>query len=235
VEALVDVAVQHNPETTMDHIHGLAEACKTELPIEDVIQELSFGITANPSSMQTSHKRLERGVRFRDDPTTRVFQAKLSGFTYNTVGHYAGWPALRAEADRWLGAYIEATKPICVTRLAIRTINRIALDLGPNLSATFRTAPGIAPELPQAVVDVFFRLVIPFVGGVAARYVSVVQTPDAHQEGGGSMIFDVEAFRPDLDMKPDADNILSELDSLREIKNDVFFRSLTPEALARYR
>jgi uncharacterized protein (TIGR04255 family) len=232
VEAVVDVAVEPNPATTVDQIKTLAAACQAELPVTDVIQELSFGITANRASMQASHNRSERGMRFRDEPATRVFQAKLTGFTYNIVGQYTGWTDLRAEAARWLREYIEVTKPVRITRLGIRTINRVALVNGPDINDTFRTAPIIAPELPQGVVDVFYRLVIPFIDGDLARYVSVVQAQDGPS---GSMIFDVEAFRPGLDMPPDDDHILPELDALREIKNDVFFHSLTPEALERYR
>jgi uncharacterized protein (TIGR04255 family) len=101
-------------------------------------------------------------------------------------------------------------------------------DLGDYL----KTAPQIADDLPQTLSGLFMRLVVPFPHATAIITQAVDDanvTPEKLP-----VILDIDVFR-EVVLAPDGADLWTCLEELRTVKNDVFFKSLTPKALDLFR
>lgn len=120
-------------------------------------------------------------------------------------------------------------RPSKIVRVASRFINRIPLPPGESFEKTFATTFALAPDLPQAVAGFLLRVVIPFEQEQVMAIVT--QSLDA---GGTECIFDLDVFAE----QPEGfsqDEAWNKLESLREVKNRLFFGSLTPAALDQFK
>jgi uncharacterized protein (TIGR04255 family) len=116
-----------------------------------------------------------------------------------------------------------------VTRIASRYINRIVIAPGDSFDKTFLTTFMIGPDLPQLVAGFLLRMVIPFDDEGAAAIVT--QSLDG---SGTGCVLDLDTFSERIEGIP-REEIWARLDQLREVKNRLFFGSLTPEALEKFK
>ena len=77
------------------------------------------------------------------------------------------------------------------------------------------------------------RLVLPDSSGAFAVVTETLGEPDPSR-GVIPLIFDVDAFR-EVELEPHTTEIWDVLETLRALKNRIFFRSLTTVALERFR
>ncbi len=165
----------------------------------------------------------------------QIVQARLDGFTFSRLTPYETWERLRDEARRLWAVYAQLVQPVEVTRVAVRYINRLELPLPfDDFRQWIRTVPEIAPDLPQRLAGYFLRLNLPY--PVNGRYVFVNVTQKLDSERSGQfvpMIFDIDAFAPES-FDPTDPIIWDRFEELRQVKNTVFFQSLTEEMLVRY-
>jgi uncharacterized protein (TIGR04255 family) len=163
----------------------------------------------------------------------RVVQGRVNGFSFSHLGPYDRWQSLREDARQWWQIYRGATNPLHVTRCALRFINRMELPLPMRDLADFlRTLPQIGAGLPQSVSGLFMRLVLPFPAATAIITQAVEDSGVTPQVL--PVILDIEAF-VDGPFAPEGEDVWSRLEELRQVKNDVFFQSITAEAVNLFR
>jgi uncharacterized protein (TIGR04255 family) len=167
------------------------------------------------------------GLFFTRGDGATIAQFRRDGFTLNQLKPYPGWDAFAQEGARLWHIYNRIAKPVSITRLAVRYINSLVLPYQPGDDfERFLTAPAEMPEgAPQAVSSFLTRVVAHHGDDV----VVVTQKLDSADEET-SLTLDIDAFCP-AELSADAAPIDQVLLRLRALKNEVFFASLTDEAL----
>ncbi len=233
-EALIDIRVQLPADVGIETFAQLHDDVREGYPTRDERRSAQAAFHVDPNQgvqMDTTPPNID-GYIFRSDDGTQVFQARLDGFTFSRLHPYESWQQLRDEAERLWCIYERHAKPVSITRLALRYINRIRIPLpAGELKQWLLTAPDIAPSLPQSLEGYFMQLVIPFEEhGVRAI---VNQTIEAAQDEVLPLILDIDAFK-DVGWR-DARNLWNELEILRDVKNRVFFGTITQETEALFK
>ena len=170
------------------------------------------------------------GVFFKSADGLTIAQFRPDGFTLNRLRPYIGWDALLPLAlDTW-DAYVAVAQPEHVNRIALRFINRldIPLDDDRNFESYLRAAPVVPIELPQMVAGFQTRVTLAADGGAMAN---IVQTSEPMTSSDRMVIFlDIDVFQS-AQMPTSRNAVGAILQSLRVLKNRVFFESLTEKTL----
>jgi len=157
-------------------------------------------------------------------------QARLDGFTFNRLKPYKDWESLRDEARKFWQHYTQIASPKSITRVALRYINRIEIPLPMrDFKDYILTIPEIAPGLPQGLANFFMRLIIPVPTMNAIAIVTEAFDPTAASSSVLPFIFDVDVSCEAL-FDVDAVEVWGTLEKLRELKNEIFFKSITDRA-----
>lgn len=237
VEALLDIRVSLPAETGLTDLDRFTAAVSDRFPDK----ETRYSYTAKGEVKieprpEPIHPKVESvGYQYRSQGKDKVVQARIDGFSFSKLKPYTKWSIFRDEAYELWGSYRKELGPIEVTRIALRYINRIELPLPVG---DFRdyvlTSPEIAPGIPQALIEFFFRLVIP--KPEINAVVIITSTIEPPKEGAKSIpyIFDIDAFRA-VKLRPDADEIWEIFETLCDYKNEVFFNSITERAKELFR
>jgi len=208
---------------------------KAEYPKREAIVQFESGIElqANPPAAVTHMlKQEEHGFRLISQDGDRVAQFKRDGFALSWLNRYPGWEVAFEEAMRLWNLYTERLSPVSVTRLAVRTINRLELpfpmrDLRDYLAA----APASPEDLP--IANFVTRVVIPN-PEAPGMYATVSQAAlDSVDPNTFAMILDIDAF-VQKEHPPRREEIEQSFRVLRKFKNRVFFSSVTDQTVRLY-
>jgi uncharacterized protein (TIGR04255 family) len=157
-------------------------------------------------------------------------QARLDGFTFNRLKPYKDWESLRDEARKLWQHYTQIASPKNITRVALRYINRIEIPLPMrDFKDYILTIPEIAPGLPQGLANLFMRLIIPVPAMNASAIVTEAFDPPAASSSVLPFIVDIDVSCEAL-FDVDAVEVWETFEKLRELKNEIFFKSITDRA-----
>ncbi|NOT95989.1 MAG: TIGR04255 family protein, partial [Nitrospira sp.] len=155
--------------------------------------------------------------------------------TFSRLKPYDKWTTLRDEAQELWQHYVRIASPQTVTRVALRYINRIEIPLPMrDFKDYILTTPETAPDLPQGLDNFFMRLVIPDPKGQAVAIVTETVEPIDELSNRLPLIFDIDVFRAGAFNVQD-NSMWETFESLHDLKNDIFFKSLTPKAKELFR
>ena len=174
------------------------------------------------------------GYVFNSPSELLVAQARLNGFSLSRLRPYHDGDTFVQQATELWRRYVSVAHPTKVTRLSIRNVNRIEISPGSELQRYVLTGPEIARALPQQMLHFFLRLVIPDAASGAVAVVNQTIGPPSPENVTIPLIFDIEAAR-EIQLPPEGQEIWETLAALRVLKNRIFFRSLTVEALETFR
>ena len=146
---------------------------------------------------------------------------------------YTGWTNLKAKAEQLWGIYRDAVVNPVPIRLACRYINKIPLREGEQLEQTYRTHFVLPADLPQSFITSLLRVALHFKDEDAVAFVTQSIDPGQDPEHA-ACIFDIDAFDANS-AGFDYEQMWKRLETLRDIKNQAFFKSLTEEAVERLR
>ena len=233
-EALIDIRVKlpadkQNPTLIKALTTEIQKQFPGQFPEEKELRDLQMMFEVGPPQRQET-KSSHVGYRYDSKDGKRVIQAKLDGFTFSWLKPYETWEVLREDAHAAWQVYRDLMKPEAITRIATRFINQIEIpepltDFDDYLTA----APVIPKALPQAYSSFLTRMAIPdqinqvmiiitqtFQQGVTPKVIPVVIDIDVFME----KLFENQAESWDT-------MAWDKIDSLRAIKNRVFFESIT--------
>jgi uncharacterized protein (TIGR04255 family) len=235
-EALIDLRVSLPPTTTVENLAAFHKAISSTYPQsqEHVALSHTFGFGADGKAQVNATERQHLGFICRSADQLQVAQARLDGFTLNRLFPYTHWEKFSGEARALWSEYVEVAHPVEVQRIAVRYINRIELLAGADLKDYFRTLPVLSPDLPQKVSNVFMRIQVPKAKGRGAVITMAVENDGPPKTPGAvAIIFDVDAS-DESHFSPDDAAIWKTLEELRDLKNEIFFSSLTESVLKGY-
>jgi uncharacterized protein (TIGR04255 family) len=235
-EALIDIQVQLPPDVDLAQLRKFHTGLEEQYPQIDQRFNMSATIQISPMAGPelTKEGPTPDGWVMRSEKDAQIVQARLDGFTLNKLPPYITWQSLSERARDLWQRYIDVARPIKVTRLAARYANRIELPWGVDFKDVIRTVPEIAPGIPQGLPEYFMRLVIPHPSGATA-IVTMASLPAPPSGGTWPMLFDIDVFRFTDIAATDASSIWSTLEELRAYKNMIFFNSIAPSQLEKYR
>ena len=226
-EALIDFRVRLPPVSSPETLLAWTEELGSEYPNVSPIHQFQGAIHLSeegPLSVQSSPQLL--GYRVESADGLNIAQMRIDGFTFSRLEPYESWD--RMVEDAWLlwMMYLENASPLGVERIATRFINRIVLPPSGQLAEVF----SVPPVVPDGRIDsLLFRYQLAPTDGVTA--IVSLATEDGPDP---SMILDIDCFvRKSL--PTDEDVLQRQLRRVRDAKNRIFFRSLTDEAIERFK
>lgn len=236
-EAIIDLRVELPPEVGFKTIQRMKADLTSAYP--DVktrklfLAEFRLGGELEP---ETDTKSQQDGLVFTSEDKQRVLQATLSGFTFSWLKPYKNWRAFSREAKTLWKIYSAVVDPKRILRIGTRFINRLELPADLRDFNDFLTAvPEIPPRLPQNFVSFFSRIVIPTrEAGTMAIITQAVQKPRADEKTVLPVLLDIDVFR-EGPVEPSSDKVWKNLEKMRDIKNEIFFESITEQLEESYR
>jgi uncharacterized protein (TIGR04255 family) len=232
-EAVIDCRVQPRENLPAEFLASAAESLKERYPKIERLESVAARIgvkEGRPIPPDTTYAQL--GVLFKTADEKNVVQFRTDGFTFNRLPPYTSWEEVFPEAMELFERYRRVADPVKVTRVAARYINRLRFPLPVDL-ATFLVAPPTIPEaLPQALQGYLSRAVL--ADSETNNSVIVTQALERSADVDHVVVLlDVDAYR-DVSVEPHDEQIPMILGTLHDLKNRVFFGSITERAAEMY-
>ena len=227
-EALIDIKVKLPPDFDVTQLKSIHTLISKEYPKEQELRKKRFEFKVKPDSVEASPSYIH-GYRYISTDKERIVQARLNGFTFSKLKPYKSWEHLRDEAHRLWSEYVKLFRPKLITRVAVRYINRLEIPFLPKRDFKYYlTAPPEVPkELPQEVSGFLTRIVIPMpldTTAIIAQAMEPIKDPKILP-----IILDIDVFKgAKLNTDRDA---WDALERFHDLKNDIFFSSVTKKAL----
>ena len=242
VEAVIDLRVRLPADFDIASFKALHPQFQAEYPkVEDqkLVEHEFEQVPGKQPSLSVQDHGIQ-GYVFRSADDANIVQFRRNGFTFNRLKPYTSWEQVFPEAKRFWKLYVETCHPIEISRIAVRYINRLMLP-GPQFEfSDYLSAP---PALPGGVTSSLAKLQPEvsggpqFVSGFLSRV--IINDPDAHitaavvqaleppsEDRYIPVILDIDVFQQNVS-NLDADAVLTRFEKLRDMKNRVFFGSIT--------
>jgi uncharacterized protein (TIGR04255 family) len=234
-EALIDIHTTFALPPDLARLETFHSAISGEYPTKQRRVKWQGQIALRPGAVQQAVRQEAEGLMLKSDDGQRVVQARQDGFTFNWLKPYPTWEKFRNEARKHWERFTAMFNPEAVTRLGLRYINRIELPIPFNDFRDFvRTAPDVAPGMPQGLSSLFMRLEIP---DEKRGLIAIITETLEHPVGDGKrlpFIFDIDIVRT-APFEPSSDRIWRTFEDMRELKNEIFFNSITERAKEMFR
>ncbi len=238
-EAIVDIRVKAHPEFDAQILEQLKDRLAKRFPQVSKQQgiETSCTIDGERGAIPSTRDLGLRGYFYTSEDGLDIAQFRVDGFTYNRLKPYTSWAQIFPQAmDLWK-LYATTAKPTHVTRLALRYLNQITVPNGVDALEQIVTAPlPLPPEMPSLLSRFFTRVTVHDQDTELAAHVSQAFEPNKGEEPG-TLILDIDVFHQrdyDVGSTTTYDTISKIFSSIHEMKNKIFFQSLTEETIARY-
>ena len=237
-EALVDFRTERALPLDPDLLKPLWPAVKDRLPHLEVRNRMQAHFAASKLGQPPDAKAEDlgfHGLFLKPKDESRFVQFRTDGFTFSQLSGYTSADDLFAEAlDLW-DRFVELSRPDKIIRVALRFINRLELGFneGDDFDRFLRAAVTTPADTPQTVFEFMTRTVMPLTDGTIAVVTQRLE-PKPPGEERVPFVLDVDVFRMG-DFPMTKDGLLPVLQSLRELKNQLFFAFVTDAALEMYR
>jgi uncharacterized protein (TIGR04255 family) len=228
-EAVIDINARVPESLELDTLKSLHSLVQDKYPVRKERRQFSGTFQVHEGKPQSTEATSNvDGFLFSTADDKQVFLARRDGFSFNRLRPYESWATVRDEAKRLWGLYKSVSNPF-VHRLALRYINKLDIPLPIRDFEDYLTsAPSVPKELPQGVSSFFTRVVIaePSIPAVAVIIHAFEQIVDPNVL---PIYLDIEVFKQ-VESAIDDETIWNILESLRELKNRVFFSCITERA-----
>lgn len=233
-EAVVDIRCQLPDTFSSNDLLALHDEIIGQYPEKKVIRRFEGGFQMEHDTIEakTTHFGID-GYQFLKDDSLQVVQFRLDGFTFSRLFPYTRWESVRDEAKRLWEIYRQKTAPTTVSRVALRYINDLVFPLGSDGWEKWLTAPPKAPPsiktrpshfLTQCQIDDVETK-------TTWRITQAVHSEDLPAKQ--SVILDIDVFKSG-NFEED-DSVWEIMEILRDIKNRIFFDSVTEKSLELFR
>lgn len=229
-EALLDIRVELSKDInlkTLEEFHDHNDI-KERFPVKKKRNPFKIGVKVSPEGKISTLPAIggPDGYLFQSPIANKTVQARIDGFTFNKLKPYKSWDAFRSEARKLWDIYFQITKPVRISRIALRYINRIEIPLPiKDFKEYVLTTPEIAPKLPQALNHFFMRLEIPNPDIHAIALITqTMENPTENQKL--PLILDIDVFSK-INFISNDEEMWNEFEKLRKFKNEIFLNSIT--------
>jgi uncharacterized protein (TIGR04255 family) len=228
-EAVLEIRTQNPPETTLETLSSIHEDINDLYPTKTtrISFKAGFKIEEGKTPVVFEPTGDPIGYSFTSIDGKQIVQALAHGFVFSRLNPYDRWDSFRDEARKLWKHYKHRANPQVLTRIGLRYINRIQIPLPiMDFKDYVLTTPEIAPGIHQSLSNFFMRLEIPQELPTMAIIMQTMEPVTSDRKL--PLIFDIDVFR-ETPVKSD-DEAWRDFEKLRDIKNDIFFKSLTEKA-----
>ncbi len=196
--------------------------------VQQYMFEASVGSPPRPSSGSVAVQALQ----FLKDDEKQLVQLRAQGYSFNRLAPYTTLDDYIAEIERTWRIYIDLVSPIQLRIVRLRYINRILLptdDGRVDLDEFLKVGPRV-PDEQSLTLEGFFSQVAANQNDTGHE-VNLVLASQPATDHRVPVILDITAAHA-LDLEPSNwVDILQLIESLRKLKNQLFFDSLTEKCI----
>lgn len=225
VEAIIGIMVAPLPSAVVEII-GSVEARMRDLgftkcaPINS--HEVQIRIENGQSSAQKNDELV--GFRFISEDGSRVTQFTKTGFTFNRVGAYSSWEEFTSEAIPMWKEYLSIVGPVELVSFQVRYLNKLFIPFGEPFENYIRVFTFLPPDVPQEILESFFRIALPIASPPGKlTHVQVLLPPE--REGHSTILFDNDFQFPAIQIP--ISRIWEHIENVRDVKDEYFLKFLT--------
>lgn len=181
---------------------------------------------------QLSAARGLHALQFLQDDEKQIVQVRRPGFSFNRLAPYGSLDDYLPEVRRTWEVFQRLTSPIQIRRVRLRYINRVLLPLTDGRVELDDYLTG-GPRLPDEDRLEFTGFLSQYAAEEAdsGNQVKVVLNTQQLEPDQLPLIFDIQAQHEERAEPGNWDWILVRIQSLRDLKNLVFKRTLTDRCL----
>jgi len=228
VEAIFDVRVEARPDFVANEFSGLKAELQGAYPVMEerrgVSLELAFG-AHQPKGMARARNLGVNAYFFRSTDKVEVAQFRVDGFTFNRLRPYTDWDDLLPRTLQLFQSYLRVARPKAITRIATRFINRLTLP-SRRLELFLSRVPVGVPGTEGALRAFFDTAIAAEPNGGMVKF---SQRVDPASNADTAILFiDIDTYFGGR-QPPQVDVVESRMRELRDLKNRVFFGSITEE------
>lgn len=238
VEAIIDFRVKLVSDFKLEVFHPLRAQLADDYPHVEEQQIVEQTIKHEPGQSAEFSTRVSgiHGHRLLSRDEKNVAQLRRDGFTFSRLSPYTKWDEVFDEAWRLWTMYDKTAKPLEISRIAVRYINRLLLPLPfPDLREYLNTPPVIAEGWPTNIRTFLSRIVLhDSENEISLNVIQAVEPQSPGEQANVALLFDIDAYQ-DVSLPADDGTIPKRFAKLREMKNRVFFKGLTNKAIDLFR
>jgi uncharacterized protein (TIGR04255 family) len=236
-EAVLDIRVEARLGLEVDDLLPLKEEMRAVYgDIEDQFElhAQQPGNKGSPDPPAVSTKKIGFRARRAKDS---LYQAQIAAFSFHKLAPYDRWASFESEARRIWSLYREVARPVSITRLGLRYINRIDIPAPPpiELSDYLKAYIHFSDELPetQTMSSFFFQVHLPQpdIGGLCVINSGALPTSPPNN---ASILLDIDVFKWN-DAPQSEREVWPFFETLRQRKNSIFEACITPRAQELFR
>ncbi|MCH7574186.1 MAG: TIGR04255 family protein [Candidatus Marinimicrobia bacterium] len=225
-EALIDIQVEFQEGMTLESFSAFGEAIKNDYPKLGKTWTAEFNLkTENATGGMTS---AQTGYVFRSQDGHQVTQTRLEGFTFSRLNNYESWETFRTEAKRLWSLFADILRPLSITRIGCRFINEIQLEAAVNLPDYITAIPPRIDGIPDQVEGFMSRVEVHY--DDAPTNAIITQALRIIDDEKVTLLLDIDVFRK-ITFPGDGLLAWESIEDFREIKNKIFFSSITDKTV----
>lgn len=229
IEAVIDIQVKLSSLPAIAVFESIASALRPSFPVHVDANQVSINLTVDAAGQPTtSAQHLGTGKRLTNAANDRVLLVQPRGMSLSHLAPYSEWKKFRAEGVAAWREYVETVRPIAVTRLALRYINRIYVpEQTLQLEDYFNLYPATPSDFLQPIAQLFMQIQVPQ-QDMGPGVVAVVNLASAgkREDGANGFMLDIDLAAAQ-EMTVDGEHVFSRLDELRMRKNELFETFIT--------
>jgi uncharacterized protein (TIGR04255 family) len=231
VEAVIDIRVLRNPVVSPDTFANLTPSIGQKYSQAASIHSLEarFGIGTG-KVLTPDQRRADLGWRYQADK--EVAQFRVDGFTFSRLEPYTTWEEVFGEAFRLWEVYLDIAKPRQVSRIAVRYINRMRVSGSRNINEFLEAPPTPPRPIPPVMKDFLTRVHVADEPRDSAAVIVQALEPQ-FDPNVMSLLLDIDAYH-ELSLSPTDQDLLALFQQLRELKNEIFYASITEKSVEMY-
>jgi len=235
-EALIDIQVKLPDDSKPKLFNVFFNQIKEKYPDQKIQRHAQYKVQpgAKEGPLEPRGSKIV-GYQYISKDKTQVVQARLNGFTFSRLEPYTTWDEFRTEAQRLWKQYSDIAKPDSINRVAVRFINNLQLPMPiPDFAEYLTASPTIPNKLPQGISSFLTRNVIYYPeDNVQVIIIQALENIISNTKPA-PVILDIDAFIVSNEGITE-EMAWETLEKLRQIKNDVFFESITEKLKEAYK
>ncbi|MBI4304634.1 MAG: TIGR04255 family protein [Chloroflexi bacterium] len=230
-EALIDFRVSLPTDFNITSFSNLEKDLSGKYPNKKPLRLITgkIGIEAGKHINVTEDKGIQ-GYAYESEDGKNIAQFRADGFTHNRLEPYTSWDEVIGEAKFLWNVYKKVARPRLITRIAVRYLNR--LNIPANLGEYITNPPKLPDGVPETVSSFLTRIVIQDSDrGVAANITEALEK--SVEPNCLMVILDIDVYKQH-DFGVDDENVWNTFTQMRELKNLIFFNTITEKTAERY-
>ncbi|MDB5051924.1 MAG: hypothetical protein JWO30_4995 [Fibrobacteres bacterium] len=234
-EALIDFRFQLPNDFNFEKFDRAYTNFKKDFPKREALNESLGKFEIGPKGLVSSAASTIKpiGFLYKSKDDLSVVQYKTNGFTYNRLKPYIDWTHLVSQAKLYWSYLQTEIGSGPISRIGLRFINAIPLPAEKfELDDILTEFHGLSDGIDCTITGFLHRTTIRSNSNSNQGHITTtVEKTDASKDR--KLIFDIDVFNVGAFLM-DGDEIWKTLDSLRELKNSIFFMQLTSEKLKEF-